>query len=97
MIVETLQNVALLIDDIQDNSTLRRGLPCAHLIYGVPATINSAIYYMFIWLQLIVQYTPKDHVYAMMTEVFNLAMDDLRGQQMEIHWRENLIVPTLEE
>ena len=30
------------IDDIEDNSNLRRGVPVAHNVYGVPATINCA-------------------------------------------------------
>ena len=31
------------IDDIQDNSVLRRGIPAAHRVYGVANTISSAI------------------------------------------------------
>ena len=39
-IVGMLHNASLLIDDIEDNSKLRRGSPVAHAIYGVAATIN---------------------------------------------------------
>lgn len=39
------------IDDIQDNSILRRGIPVAHSIYGVASTINAANYVMFIALE----------------------------------------------
>ena len=35
------------IDDVEDNSSLRRGFPVAHSIYGVPQTINSANYVYF--------------------------------------------------
>ena len=35
------------IDDIEDNSILRRGVPAAHTIYGVPWTINAANYAYF--------------------------------------------------
>ena len=42
-----LHNASLLIDDIQDNSKLRRGVPVAHNIYGVPLTINAANYIYF--------------------------------------------------
>lgn len=35
------------IDDIEDNSILRRGLPVAHNVYGVPRTLNSANYVYF--------------------------------------------------
>ena len=33
-IVQMLHNASLLVDDIQDNSILRRGIPVAHKIYG---------------------------------------------------------------
>ena len=33
-IVQMLHNASLLLDDIEDSSILRRGLPVAHLIYG---------------------------------------------------------------
>ena len=39
------------IDDIQDNSVLRRGIPVAHSIYGVASTINSANYVYFLGLE----------------------------------------------
>jgi geranylgeranyl pyrophosphate synthase len=43
-----LHNASLLVDDIEDNSILRRGIPVAHKIYGTASTINSANYVMFI-------------------------------------------------
>lgn len=39
------------VDDIEDNSTLRRGVPVAHHIYGIPSTLNSANYIYFLGLQ----------------------------------------------
>ncbi len=50
-LVEMLHNASLLIDDIQDNSKLRRGSPVAHSIYGVPLTINAANYIYFLAMQ----------------------------------------------
>lgn len=35
------------MDDVEDNSELRRGLPVAHTVYGVPQTINTANYVYF--------------------------------------------------
>lgn len=46
-----LHNASLLIDDIQDNSKLRRGSPVAHSIYGVPLTINAANYVYFLAME----------------------------------------------
>ncbi|KAG1748626.1 isoprenoid synthase domain-containing protein [Suillus lakei] len=50
-VVGLLHNVSLLVDDIEDDSELRRGIPVAHKIYGVPRTINTAKYVYFIAYQ----------------------------------------------
>jgi len=39
--VEILHNMTLIHDDIEDQSELRRGKPCIHIIFGLPAAINS--------------------------------------------------------
>lgn len=39
------------MDDVEDNSELRRGIPVSHLIYGVPQTINTANYVYFLAVQ----------------------------------------------
>lgn len=39
------------MDDVEDNSELRRGLPVAHTVYGVPQTINTANYVYFLAVQ----------------------------------------------
>lgn len=39
------------MDDVEDNSTLRRGIPVAHGIFGVAQTVNSANYVYFRALQ----------------------------------------------
>jgi geranylgeranyl pyrophosphate synthase len=46
-----LHNASLMIDDIEDNSKLRRGIPVAHAIFGTPTVINSANYAYFLALE----------------------------------------------
>ncbi|CCM06549.1 uncharacterized protein FIBRA_08823 [Fibroporia radiculosa] len=46
-IVGTLHNASLLIDDVEDDSQLCRGIPVAHKIYGIPQVINTANYMYF--------------------------------------------------
>lgn len=43
-----LRTSSLLIDDVQDDSVLRRGIPVAHNIFGIAKAINSAncIYFL---------------------------------------------------
>ena len=46
-VVISLSNILYIlyrIDDIQDDSKMRRGVPATHLIYGTPVTISSGLY-----------------------------------------------------
>lgn len=42
------------IDDIQDNSILRRGIPVAHSVYGIASALSAANYALFIALERVV-------------------------------------------
>jgi geranylgeranyl diphosphate synthase, type III len=90
--INMLHNASLLIDDIQDNSTLRRGLPAAHTIFGVPQTINSANYVYFLALEEVKRLgDAATDIYT--TEMINLH----RGQGIELFWRDNFICPSEED
>ncbi|XP_037044777.1 geranylgeranyl pyrophosphate synthase isoform X1 [Bradysia coprophila] len=92
-IVQMLHNSSLLIDDIEDNSILRRGVPVAHSIYGVASTINAANYVFFLALEKVQQ---LGHESA--TQVYTEQLLELhRGQGMEIYWRDNFTCPTESE
>lgn len=89
-IVQMLHNSSLLIDDIEDNSILRRGIPVAHSIYGVASTINAANYVLFLALEKV---QLLDHPEA--TKVYTEQLLELhRGQGMEIYWRDNFSCPS---
>lgn len=43
-IITYFHDASLLLDDIEDNSTLRRGIPVTHEVFGKSQTINTATY-----------------------------------------------------
>lgn len=103
-IIGIFHNASLLIDDIEDDSTLRRGRPCAHTVFGVPSTLNSGNYMYFVALQKGFTILPQlchelpkfestkvDHV---KTDIMNILVDEMlnlhRGQGLDIYWRDNL-------
>ncbi|XP_066139481.1 terpene synthase isoform X3 [Euwallacea fornicatus] len=92
-IVQILHNSSLLLDDIQDNSILRRGIPVAHSIYGIASTINAANYASFIAIERVLQLDHPDAVSIVLEQVLEL----YRGQGMEIYWRDNFTCPSEEE
>ncbi|XP_026674187.1 geranylgeranyl pyrophosphate synthase [Ceratina calcarata] len=89
-IIQMLHTSSLLIDDIQDNSVLRRGIPVAHNIYGTASTINSANYVMFIALERILALDQPEATQVYVEQLLELH----RGQGMEIYWRDNYICPS---
>ena len=60
------------IDDIEDNSRLRRGIPVAHSIYGIAQTINTANYVYFQGLQKVLSLDHPDTTKIFMGEYLNI-------------------------
>lgn len=92
-VVRMLHTASLLIDDIQDNSELRRGKPVAQNIFGTALTINSANYVYFLALEKLNSLKNPN-----ITDVFTEELLRLhRGQAMDLYWRDTLTCPTEEE
>ncbi|SGY33382.1 BQ5605_C002g01490 [Microbotryum silenes-dioicae] len=82
------------MDDVEDDSHLRRGMPVAHKIYGIPQTINSANYVYFLAYQELQRIKPRPGVSKVEEMVTEELLNLHRGQGMDLFWRENLICPT---
>lgn len=65
------------IDDIEDSSILRRGMPVAHSIYGVPSTINSANYVYFMALSRVSELNHPE-AYSIFTGTNKLTLNKLK-------------------
>ena len=89
-VVGMLHTASLLVDDVEDGSVLRRGIPVAHSIYGVAQTVNSANYVYFRALQELLRMANPRLIEIYSDELLNLH----RGQGMELHWRDSLTCPS---
>lgn len=89
-VVRKLHTASLMVDDVEDSSDLRRGVPVTHKIYGVPMTINTANFVYFVALQdLLHMQNPR------LVDIFSEEMLNLhRGQGMDLYWRDTLTCPT---
>ncbi|KAI9009324.1 geranylgeranyl pyrophosphate synthase [Phycomyces nitens] len=92
-VIEMLHSASLLIDDVEDGSILRRGVPAAHHLYGIPQTINCANYVYFLALAELNKLNNPKMVVIYTEELVNLH----RGQGMELFWRDTLTCPSEEE
>ncbi|XP_045770426.1 geranylgeranyl pyrophosphate synthase-like [Maniola jurtina] len=88
-VLNMLHNAALIVDDIEDESSVRRGLPAAHCVYGLPMTINAAFHALFLALEKLSKISPKAG--EILIEHF---LEVVRGQGLDIYWRDNCICPT---
>lgn len=92
-VVGVLHNASLLLDDIEDGSTLRRGRPAAHLIYGPAQVINSATC-LFVRATSIVHGLVDQKTVAVFLDI----LDTLHiGQSYDLQWKFWQTLPTEDE
>ncbi|KIJ46664.1 hypothetical protein M422DRAFT_46083 [Sphaerobolus stellatus SS14] len=111
-VVSMLHSASLMIDDVEDDSRLRRGQPelmslvvlcvVVHKIYGIPQTINCANYVYFLAFKQLFKLRDQGPVIAEQeAQLDRLVTEELlnlhRGQGLDIFWRDNLICPSEEE
>eukprot|EP01132_Coremiostelium_polycephalum_P002266 gene2266-2789_t len=78
------------VDDIEDNSKLRRGAPVTHSIYGVAQTINSANFVYFLVMDQCNRLGNSEATSIFIEELIRLH----RGQGYDILWRDTNKCPT---
>jgi geranylgeranyl diphosphate synthase, type III len=78
------------VDDVEDSSLLRRGVPVANRIFGVAQTINSANYVYFLALRELSTLSNPKMIDIFTEELLNLH----RGQGMDLYWRDSLTCPS---
>ncbi|KAF6826625.1 Fusicoccadiene synthase 3 [Colletotrichum plurivorum] len=92
-VVNSLHSSSLMLDDIEDSSPLRRGEPAAHIVYGVPLTINSANYLYILALENISKLTTPDCLGIFIEEVRNMEI----GQSHDLYWTRTMQCPSVGE
>jgi len=92
-ITNDVHNASLVIDDIEDNGTLRRNEQCAHLKYGIPLSINAGYYSLFKSLSQITQNFSQQTTNKIIEYITTIH----EGQGMDIYYTQKKIIPSLEE
>jgi ophiobolin F synthase len=92
-VIDQLHSSSLMLDDIEDGSSLRRGKPSTHAVFGAAQTINSATYLY----TCAVREATKLHS----PESLAIVLDELQtlfvGQSWDLYWKYNLRPPTEDE
>ncbi|KAJ3660257.1 hypothetical protein Zmor_004713 [Zophobas morio] len=51
-----LYDMLIIVDDVLDGTILRRGLPSAHMVYGIPLTLCTALHKMVLIMKNVLCY-----------------------------------------
>ncbi len=88
-IVELVHTGTLCCDDVEDDSKLRRGKPCMHLIHGVDIAVNNGCALYFIPLTILYRNT-ENISQEQIVKIYNLYGEEMlrvsTGQAMDILW-----------
>jgi geranylgeranyl pyrophosphate synthase len=97
---EMFQSFALVHDDIEDGSEMRRGKPCLHHIHGIPLAINvgDALYSkMFELLAANRDILGETKALDILDKMIVGARLTFEGQAFDIGWIEAAEIPTVDE
>ena len=92
IIPEVIHNGTLIVDDVEDDSELRRGKPCVHRIYGLDIAINAGNTMYYLPLMVVLRSDKLDErtklrIYEMyVQEMVRLSF----GQAMDIAWHRGI-------
>ncbi len=97
---ELFHNFALVHDDIEDESLIRRGKPTLHLQYGISLTINAGDALHGLAYEALLKNTERfgPQKTLQLLELFNeVAKQTFNGQALDIGWIVNGIFPNAEK
>jgi geranylgeranyl pyrophosphate synthase len=87
-LVEILHAGSLIVDDIEDDSPVRRGGRAVHRIYGIPTALNSANWMYFLGVEQIDQLgLPAEAALMLHRRVNRTLLDCHRGQGLDLGLR----------
>ncbi len=85
--IELFHNFSLIHDDIEDNSLLRRGLPCLHIQCGTPVALNlgDLLFCLSTQVMLNAPYEAAEKI-TLMQMLQQHFLKVFEGQAMELGW-----------
>ena len=88
--VNKIHQASLVLDDIEDGSNVRRGLPAGHIQYGIPFSINAGVAALIEVIETAHHRDPDNTAHVVHT-----IMELHRGQGAEIYWTQFKAIPTI--
>lgn len=98
-LAELIHSGALIVDDIEDNSELRRGQPALHLKYGLDVALNAGnLLYFLPTVELFHHEHLNDKQKLKIHEIMmDTCLKGHFGQSLDIYWSKNMDLENLAE
>jgi geranylgeranyl diphosphate synthase, type I len=86
--IEFFHAAALIHDDIMDDSQLRRGEPCAHIVHGEPLAINAGDYALGLVCTIVVRDPLLEDAtkLAVLDVIGEMSERTVEGQALDVGW-----------
>ncbi len=95
---EMVHNGTIMVDDVEDDSDLRRGTPCTHKIYGTDIAINAGNMLYFAPLLPLTESGLSEKKKNRAFEIYVQALLELSvGQGLDIYWHKGKKEPSEKE
>lgn len=89
--IELIHNATLIIDDIEDDASLRRGKPVCHKIFGIDTAVNSGVALHFLAAKIFLK--RSDLTEKQKLKIINIYNEEITnvyfGQTIDIYWHKN--------
>lgn len=97
--IEIAHNGTLIIDDVEDGATLRRGKPVCHELFGVDVALNAGNAMYFMALQILHKhvYATEEQRYAVAKVYADEMMNVHAGQAIDIFWHNHPSAVSVEQ
>ena len=94
-VTEIVHNGSLMVDDVEDDSELRRGLPCTYKKYGTDIAINAGNFMYFAPMTQLHNYVDNAEMALNLHRIYLEEMTAIHfGQGWDIQWHKSDKLPS---
>ncbi|XP_063925129.1 terpene synthase-like [Zophobas morio] len=93
---DTAYDIFIVVDDLEDETKLRRGISSAHEVYGVPLTVQAVVYMACKLSHILTPHLEKMKHVAV-DHFIQMGIQSFTGQGLEIYFRDIQKCPTFDD
>lgn len=98
--IEMFHNAFLIHDDIEDESDIRRGVGCLHVLHGIPLAVNTGDGLNLLAVDTVlsnIETLGLSRTLGLIHEIIHMCRETIEGQALELGWIRHGRVPLHDE